>query len=358
LFAIVLCGCTGHIGDSRGFGSAGESRAGGGGRSEAGAGAVPGGAAGHRATGNAPVGGTGGTGGRASNAGGGGAATHDNADGGAPSTSDKGNAPPPPVTTSMRLYGVTIDSIDSIDDIVQSLQLLSRKPTTRVVFDAGVTGSHYARGVSRIHGVSGVMGEVLDSYGVKDISVDDYASRFSDYLDSLGDDVDIWEIGNEVNGEWLGDNDDVHDKITSAYQLVHARGKTTALTLYYNQGCFSSPDHEMFRWATQYVDDELKSGLDYVFISYYEDDCKSLQPDWPSVFAHLATMFPNSKLGFGECGTTDTDKKAEYIERYYQMEIALPQYVGGYFWWYFYQDMLPHTSMLWSVLNQAFENGP
>ena len=36
----------------------------------------------------------------------------------------------------MRLYGVTIDSVDSLDDIMQSLQFLSRMPTTRVVFDA------------------------------------------------------------------------------------------------------------------------------------------------------------------------------------------------------------------------------
>jgi hypothetical protein len=257
-----------------------------------------------------------------------------------------------------RLYGVTIEEVSSIDDIVESLQMLARKPTVRVVFQNGEPATRYTRSVQRIHAVGGVMGEVLDSFAVKNISVDEYGARVSEFLDALGDDVDIWEIGNEVNGDWLGTNDDVHDKITNAYQLVHSRGKTTALTLYYNQGCYLSADHEMFHWAERYVDPELQSGLDYVLVSYYEDDCKGLQPDWNDVFKRLATMFPNSKIGFGECGTTDDAKKAEFIERYYQLQIDLPQYVGGYFWWYYYQDMLPYTSKLWSVLNQALLAGP
>jgi hypothetical protein len=64
-------------------------------------------------------------------------------------------------------------------------------------------------------------------------------------------------------------------------------------------------------------------------------------------------MFPNSKIGMGEVGTRDTAKKAEYIKRYYSMKIAEPNYVGGYFWWYFRQDMVPYTKALWSVLNGA-----
>jgi hypothetical protein len=66
----------------------------------------------------------------------------------------------------------------------------------------------------------------------------------------------------------------------------------------------------------------------------------------------------NSKLGFGECGTTRAARKASLIEHDYSLDIPLPQYVGGYFWWYFRQDMLQPNSGLWEVLDRAPQNRP
>jgi hypothetical protein len=43
-------------------------------------------------------------------------------------------------------------------------------------------------------------------------------------------------------------------------------------------------------------------------------------------------MFPQSKLGMGECGSKYAPRKAAYIKRYYAMKIDVPGYVGGYFW--------------------------
>jgi hypothetical protein len=191
---------------------------------------------------------------------------------------------------------------------------------------------------------------------VANVSVDDYTARTNQFLDALSDDVDIWEIGNEINGEWLGDSAEVSAKILAAYRAVHARGRPTALTLFYNQHCYMQADHEMFNWVAAHVDDELKSGLDYVLISFYEDNCQAPSPDWNDVFARLAKLFPRSKLGFGECGTTNTANKAAYVERYYGLKVDEPSYVGGYFWWYFRQDMLPYTAPLWSVLNNSIVN--
>jgi hypothetical protein len=99
----------------------------------------------------------------------------------------------------------------------------------------------------------------------------------------------------------------------------------------------------------------MKQGLDFVFVSYYEDDCNGAQPDWQAVFDKLGLMFPQAKIGIGECGTKHEDKKEAYIKRYYTMNIAHPRYVGGYFWWYFVDDMVPATNHLWSVLNNVIE---
>jgi len=201
-----------------------------------------------------------------------------------------------------------------------------------------------------LHPKSYIMGEILDSYYVKDYSIAEYRSRVKEYLDVHGDKVDIWEIGNEVNGEWLGNPDHVATKIEDAYRQVKARNYKTALTLYYNKDCWAHSWEEMFRWAKTRLSNNLRSGLDYVLVSYYEGDCNNLRPDWQSVFDKLGQLFPNSKLAFGEIGTSNPRKKAQYLKRYYTMKIHHPRYVGGHFWWYYIQDMVPKTKPLWSTL--------
>jgi hypothetical protein len=245
--------------------------------------------------------------------------------------------------------------VQPISDIVTALSNLAVKPTARVVFDENVAATYYQTPVAKIHAVSKVMGELLDSYYVKSYTTAQYTARTQEYLNALGSNVDIWEIGNEINGEWLGMTSDVVAKMTGAYDIVKAAGKTTALTLYYNEDCWKYPSEEVFTWAQANVPARMKSGLDYVLLSYYEDDCNGLQPDWPTVFQKLGTMFPNSKIGFGETGTTNASMKASYVNRYYNMTINHPRYIGGYFWWYFVQDMVPWTKSLWSTLNTAVQ---
>jgi hypothetical protein len=253
------------------------------------------------------------------------------------------------------LYGLTIDDISELPSIVESLKRLSRKPTARIVFDETMGPAYYRKAAITLSSVSWLMGEILDSAYVKRFSVTGYLNRTTRYLDSMGDIVHIWEVGNEVNGEWLGTTASVVAKITGAYDLVKARGKVTALTLYYNEDCWSRRSNEMFTWAQANIPERMKLGLDYVLVSYYEEDCNDLKPDWPTVFAKLAAMFPNSRIGFGEIGTTDPALKADYLTRYYTMRINQPNYIGGHFWWYYREDMVPWTLPLWSTLNAAIQ---
>jgi hypothetical protein len=263
--------------------------------------------------------------------------------------------PVPPAVPSQAaaVWGITVDDISGLSDIVGSLSALASKPTTRIVFDENVLPAYYRDAAVAIHEVSYIMGEILDSFYVRTVSVAEYLQRTQQYLAALGDVVDIWEVGNEINGEWLGDNADVVAKMSGAFDLVKAQGRVAALTLYYNEDCWSRPANEMFTWAQANVPERMKQGLDYVLVSYYEDDCNDLQPDWPAVFARLAQMFPNSRIGFGEVGTIYADRKAEYVRRYYGLKIDEPRYIGGYFWWYFRQDMVPRTQELWQTLNDA-----
>lgn len=251
------------------------------------------------------------------------------------------------------LHGLTLDDVGNLPAIVKSLSSLQKKPTARVVFDEEVDPSYYRRPMLAIHDVSYTMGEILDSYYVKTLTPAQYIERTRNYLTALSDVVDIWEIGNEINGEWLGTTPEVTQKVVGAYDLVKSQGKTTAVTLYYNQGCWEKKENEMFAWSEANIPHYMKMGLDYVFISYYEDDCEGLKPDWQAVFNKLGAMFPNSKIGFGEVGTAKKSNKSDYLTRYYTMKINTPKYVGGHFWWYYKQDMVPNTKDLWKTFNNA-----
>lgn len=255
------------------------------------------------------------------------------------------------------VWGVTIDNISNLPGIVTSLDRLAQVPTARIVFDGFVPATYYEDAVAAIHPVSYIMGEMLDSYVFRQYTVKQYRDRARQYVDALGDKVDIWEIGNEINGEWLGTRGSVVKKMTAAYDVVRNRGGRTALTLYYNEDCWSNPSNEMFVWASKNVPSRMKEGLDYVWISYYEDDCGGRRPEWESVFSRLASMFPHSRIGIGECGTRKAESKADYLRRYYGMGVPQNRYVGGYFWWYFKQDMVPYTKPLWSVLNECIGGG-
>ncbi len=121
------------------------------------------------------------------------------------------------------------------------------------------------------------MGEILDSYYVQEYTVQQYLNRTTEYLNEFENEVDIWEVGNEVNGDWLGETDSVVKKIEGAYNIVSDRGKTTALTLYYNRDCcYDKPEHEMFTWVNENLPESMKQGLNYVLVSYYEDDCEGV----------------------------------------------------------------------------------
>jgi hypothetical protein len=233
---------------------------------------------------------------------------------------------------------------------VEALAALPRRVMARVVFDEGQAARDYVAPVSAIGGVADVMGELLDSFYVPTLTTAAYVARAEEYVAALGDAVDLWEIGNEVNGEWLGETAEVVAKIRGAHAVARRHGKATALTLYYNAGCFASPDHEMFAWTEANLPEDLRRDLDLVLVSYYEDDCNGAEPDWAAVFARLAPLFPGARLGIGECGTKDPARKEEVLRRYYGLRLDEPRFVGGFFWWYFSDDMVPASGPLHAVL--------
>jgi hypothetical protein len=264
-----------------------------------------------------------------------------------------------------RIYGVTVDDVSNFDGVAASLAHFSRRPTTRVVFDVGATAGDHESAIARLHGVSDLMGLLLDSSDEQRISAGAEHARVASFLAAYGSTIDIWEVGNEVNGNWLGDAGDVVAKLVDAYTQAAALGKRTALTLYDNIGCSDGPSElGPVEFSSARVPPGVRAGLSYVLLSYYEAQCNGARPSpasLASLFTQLHALYPNALLGFGEVGlpgpvTPSTLATAEaVIAYYYGLRVDVPGYVGGCFWWYFAEDAVPFASSpVWRALNAAF----
>ena len=270
-------------------------------------------------------------------------------------------------SASPPLFGITLDRVTRPERLAASLAALPERPTTRVYFDTHEGASFYKPALTRLHPVSGIMGELLDSSQEKAISTEALRARVEEYTAGLGGLVDIWEIGNEVNGNWTGPYETVAAKLSESYEAVHAAGGRTALTLYANA---FGPEHcgdgeselSPLQFSEQDVSPTVAAGLDYVLLSYYPTQCGGRLPSSAEVRLQLQALhaiYPNAALGFGEVGlprpaSRKTQAETEAIMHWaYSLSPGLPYYAGGYFWWYGYQDVLKKKARLTSVFNEA-----
>jgi hypothetical protein len=183
----------------------------------------------------------------------------------------------------------------------------------------------------------------------------------ADFMDVLGNRVDIWEVGNEANGDWTDDSHRMGEKIAAALEEAKKRRRKAALCLFYSD-YYLGTDREMATWAKDNLSPSVRKRLDYVLVSFYPASADGEHPDWKAQFAKLGQVFPKAKLGFGELGLRNADftlsndetQKAALIQRYYRMPSPLPgRYVGGYFWWTFRQDAATKESRLWKTFEEA-----
>jgi hypothetical protein len=258
------------------------------------------------------------------------------------------------------IHGLTLDAVDNLDAIVAAVGSLPRRAAVRIVFDENVPPSDYVEAVTRLSAVADIQGELLDSSAMATISRSDYVARTQAYLEAFGSQVSQWEIGNEINGDWLGAG--AIDKAHDAFQMVEAAGGRSTLTLYYNAGC-EDTNGPMLDWVHDHVPADMRAGLDQVTVSYYEDDCNGRvvpRNEWVSVFSELHTLFPSARLLMGEIGTESASAKAALMQRYYgEMRLPeVPAFAGGFFWWYGRQDFVPRGSRHWKILDSLWRDQP
>jgi hypothetical protein len=272
------------------------------------------------------------------------------------------------------IYGVTVDDISGLKAIALALADMPRFPAVRIVFDKGEPVSYYTSAVNALRPYAYIMAQPVDSSDAKAYSLSGYANQFQKFWNAMSQTVDLWEVGNEVNGNWLGTG--IMDKVQSAFDIVHGGGGHTMLTFFYmgeakGANCNDAAKDDMFTWidanfpASNPNRERMRLGLTQVSISWYPDQCSGVDPDWSYVFTRLASIFPNSRVGFGEVGTANPQNGSAYEKllatTFYSLhtKISLPaNYSEGVFWWYWRELCVPDTQTMWSVIANAIMQNP
>lgn len=247
------------------------------------------------------------------------------------------------------IYGITVDDCwyDDVETaaVIAAIRDMPVKPTVRIVMSKDSSAADYETLFSQIHEVAYVMACPVDSSDMSFYKSEQaYLERFQDAYSVLKSYTDLWEIGNEINGEeWIRQKPDlIVNKVETANTWIKSKGAKTALTMYYA----NPEEQDMFRWMDENLPESLTNNVDFALISYYEDDNDGYQPEWNLVFPAFENVFPGAKVGFGECGNTAEDStensRLRMVRSYYAMESPSENYIGGCFWWNWVQDCVPH----------------
>ncbi len=249
------------------------------------------------------------------------------------------------------IFGLTIDDVwyeeTALEDVLEGLNNLEVRPTVRIVMSREIEPKEYVELFKSVKEYADIMACPVDSSEMKNFKDRvSYLKRFEDSYENLSQYVDIWEIGNEINGtEWIKQEPElIVDKMLCVAEFMQSRDEKIALTLY----CTDSPHQDMIDWVKKYVPKKLVVYVDYCFVSYYEDDNGGYLPDWKSIFDDLGDIFPTAFLGIGECGNTaensTQESKINMVNKYYQMPKYHERFVGGYFWWNWVADCIPYEN--------------
>jgi hypothetical protein len=235
------------------------------------------------------------------------------------------------------MIGITLDNPWDYKKIFATLKTLKRKIHVRVVFDVDVDLKEYKIPIQEISKYAFIMGQVCDSFAIKDLSVDDYYNRCYQLYSLYDSYVTMWEIGNEVNGNWLGQ--DVVLKLEKAAKVFAPKQKV--ITLY--------ADENKSYLSFIFNNKELLSKMQYILISEYPQDNSGFKVDLNELERTLKNHNLNTYWGYGECGTTRAKDKIKEFTHYYidiqKENNKRANFIGGYFWWY-QKDFVPNGPLL------------
>ena len=254
-------------------------------------------------------------------------------------------------------WGATFDTITGgVAGLRVASDLYPKDGWLRICFDPGEKPAYYAAEIKHAHSLGlRIVGQILDSSEMRHWSVAAFERRTREYVDALPD-VDEWETGNEVNGNWLGSTRSVVAKTryASEYVKTHTRARVL-VTLYWQLG-EGRAVNAIFNWAkanmagiAPYVDD--------IGVSLYPRQNPMGEP-FDRVVAALHAAFPQQRIMITEL---DYDRGPGWwwgslasivphgrdaVAALYQSAImGYPYSGGGTFWWYFVEEVSRGNSL-------------
>ena len=119
-----------------------------------------------------------------------------------------------------RIWGVTLDDVTHARTLATSLRRLPERTMARVVFDPGMPPASYAGSAATAppggRRAGSARGLVRDHVVLRGARTGPGSRRTWRRFPHA---VDVWEIGNEVNGEWTGRPADVVAKTLAGYRV-------------------------------------------------------------------------------------------------------------------------------------------
>jgi hypothetical protein len=268
--------------------------------------------------------------------------------------------------TSRPHWGVTFDSVSGGSGDLATVRDLvggdTRDGWVRIVFDRSQSASSYVDEVNAARALGlHVTGMILDSMDMKAVGIGEWQSRVNSYVGTLPA-VEEWEVGNEVNGNWLGS--DVAAKVNYAASYVKAHtGARTLLTLYWQLG-EDDAEHSMFTWLRANAGPAGMGAIDDVGISLYPED-HPMGAAFDRAMATLHEAAPGKRIMVTELGYWSPDldhtwswgptgdptgaARRQVASLYQSAVMGYPYSGGGAYWWYYLADALP-KNQLWSTL--------
>jgi len=175
-----------------------------------------------------------------------------------------------------------------------------------------------------------------------------------------------WEVGNEVNGGWLGSG--MSAKIAYASAQVKAKTQKKVYLTFYWYGIEDTLQTSLFNWIDANITPEMHANIDGVALSIYIDQ-QPLGFSWDLVMTRLAALFPGKAIMVGELGFIDPSVKTIfregpvtpsdnaggqlYIDNRYPASFGTANAVGGNFWW-FYDQQMAGRQPLWNALHSTY----
>ena len=228
----------------------------------------------------------------------------------------------------------------------------------RIVFGHGENPSKYTAMVkyAKLKGLK-IMGQPVDADDEKNYTQTEYKKRFTDFVSAFPE-IDAWEVGNEVNGDWHSST--MAARIVDAIAEVKKRApsKLIVLTLYFEINTGSTRS-SMFSWIQSNLPKITRDKIDVVLVSLFPEQ-SPMGVFFDEMMVRLGKEFPTQKIGLGELGYSlggkefwwcQNEKDPDVTGRhavalhYYNSMFDYNGSIGGGFWWNFPAEFSKDTIM-------------